>query len=691
MGISDAAESVGFRTHGLQVTLDELLEQEIFPCILHWNQSHFVVAYGVKKSRGFLNRKSPGLKVLVSDPASGLLEFDKEEFIRQWISTAPGKIKKGIALALMPSPTFYTDRKTVTTPSFLEMFKYLVPYKSLLVQLVFAIVTASIIGLMFPFLTQSIVDHGVSLNDISFIGAAVIAQFCLLFGQVFNEYIRNVLTLHVTSRVSIAIISDFLAKLMKLPITFFESKATGDLMQRVDDHQRIQIFLTNTSINILFSVLTVGMYGIVLAFFSPAIFLVFLAGSILYLGWTTMFLSRRKEVDYNMFHHVSASQSNLIQMINGIQEIKLNNYEKQKRWEWERIQVKIFKTSLKALFINQNQQSGGAFIDQTKNLAITFLSANLVVSGQISIGMMMAIQYIIGQLNVPVQKSLSYIQSAQDAKISLERLSEISALQAEDAFDDTKISDRQVSKSILLDGVDFKYLQGDGELVLNGVTCRIPADSVTAIVGSSGSGKTTLIKLLLSFYKPTLGEIKLDSMRLAKMNESVWRKQCGVVLQDGFIFADSILNNITVGDEKTDYVKLESALEIACLKEFVESVPMGWNARIGGEGLGLSTGEKQRLLIARAVYKDPDYLFFDEATNALDAKNEANIMRNLQKFFSKKTVVIVAHRLSTVKNADQIIVLEKGKIVEMGKHDELVHARGFYFSLIKDQLELGLS
>ncbi|OQA18530.1 MAG: Toxin RTX-I translocation ATP-binding protein [Firmicutes bacterium ADurb.Bin354] len=476
---------------------------------------------------------------------------------------------------------------------------------------------------------------------------------------------------------------------MKLPISFFDVKLVGDIMQRIGDHNRIRTFLTDSLISIIFAVITLVMYTIIMATYHLGILGIFLLGSALYIGWVVLFLKRRRELDYKRFQQSAANQSNIVQLVTGMQEIKLNSCEKQKRWEWERIQIKLFKVSLRSMMLNQNQQLGAAFINQAKDIFISFLSAKAVIEGQMTLGMMMAVQYIIGQLNAPVQQFIGFTQAAQDARISLERLGEIHNRADEEKPEDDKIREIPDNKDIEIKNLLFQYEGPHSEKVLNNVSLKIPARKVTAIVGISGSGKTTLIKLMLGFYDPVKGDILLGGVSLKRYSQSEWRKRCGVVMQEGFIFSDTIAGNIGLIDEIPDREKIDRAVETANIRDYIESLPLGYNTRIGNDGQGLSTGQKQRLLIARAVYKDPDFIFFDEATNALDATNERTIMENLGAFFEGKTVVIVAHRLSTVKNADQIIVLDKGEVAETGTHRELVSRKGAYFNLVKDQLELG--
>ena len=626
----------------------------------------------------------------MADPAAGLLKYTKVEFCKCWYSTKSDGIDEGTALLLEPTPEFYKQEDEEKSKlSFLYLLGYIRPYTKFILQLMLGMLTASIISLILPFLTQALVDTGIGNSNMAFVVLVLIGQLILSLSQTANGLLRNWISLHITSRISISLISDFLIKLMKLPISFFDVKLVGDIMQRIGDHNRIRTFLTDSLISIIFAVITLVMYTIIMATYHLGILGIFLLGSALYIGWVVLFLKRRRELDYKRFQQSAANQSNIVQLVTGMQEIKLNSCEKQKRWEWERIQIKLFKVSLKSMMLNQNQQLGAAFINQAKDIFISFLSAKAVIEGQMTLGMMMAVQYIIGQLNAPVQQFIGFTQAAQDARISLERLGEIHNRADEEKPEDDKIREIPDNKDIEIKNLLFQYEGPHSEKVLNNVSLKIPARKVTAIVGISGSGKTTLIKLMLGFYDPVKGDILLGGVSLKRYSQSEWRKRCGVVMQEGFIFSDTIAGNIGLIDEIPDREKIDRAVETANIKDYIEGLPLGYNTRIGNDGQGLSTGQKQRLLIARAVYKDPDFIFFDEATNALDATNERTIMENLGAFFEGKTVVIVAHRLSTVKNADQIIVLEKGEVAETGTHRELVSRKGAYFNLVKDQLELG--
>ncbi|MDR0294913.1 MAG: peptidase domain-containing ABC transporter [Prevotellaceae bacterium] len=683
LGISDAAEKIGFRTTGVRITFEQLTTAPL-PCIVHVKQCHFVVVYRIEKT----NKNDYTLHI--ADPGFGKIKCTKEEFCQYWIKTKDKGEDRGLALLLEPTPDFYAlegERDERTKLSFL--FKYLRPYYKLITQLFLGMLLGTLLLLIFPFLTQSIVDYGINSSNLSFVTLVLIAQLTLFTAQTAVEFIRSWILLHISTRINISIISDFLIKLMKLPIGFFDTKMIGDIMQRIGDHSRIQSFLTSTTLTTLFSIVSFVVFVGVLAFYNTTLLLVFLIASTLYVLWVMLFLKRRKELDYKRFIQASTMQSNLYQMITGMQEIKQNNCERQKRWEWERIQAKLFRISVKGLALSQYQQSGAFFINETKNIIISFFAAHAVITGNMTLGMMMAVQYIIGQLNAPISQFIGFIQSAQDAKISLERLNEIHSREDEEQQEAGSLSFLPEEYSFTLRNLSFQYDGPHSEMVLKDLNLIIPPNKTTAIVGMSGSGKTTLVKLLLGFYSPTKGEILVGDTQLDNLSKRIWRDACGAVMQDGFIFSDTIARNIAVSDENVNPQQLLHALKVANLRDLIDTLPLGVNTKIGQEGHGLSQGQKQRILIARAVYKNPTFLFFDEATNALDANNERVIMENLEAFFKGKTVVIVAHRLSTVKNADRIVVLNKGYITETGTHAELTALRGEYYELVKNQLELG--
>lgn len=679
LGISDAAESIGMHSMGVSITFETLLKEAPMPCIAHWKQNHFIVVYKIKKN-----------KVYVSDPAEGHVEYTRQEFLDGWISTKKDGELKGICLLLEPTPDFYKDSGEKINKSDIKfLLSYLRPHRKFLFQLFLGLILGSCLQLIFPFLTQSIVDFGINSRDMSFIWLILIAQLTLYISRTSVEFIRSWILLHISTRVNISLISDFLIKLMKLPISFFDIKMIGDLMQRIGDHTRIQNFLTTSTLDILFSFVNFIIFGGILAVYDMKIFTVFIFGTVLYTLWITIFLKKRRNLDFKRFKQLSDNQGNVIQLITGMQEIKMNNCEKQKRWEWEKIQAKLFKINIKSLTLNQYEQAGSLFLNETKNILISFLAAKAVVEGSMTLGMMLAVQYIIGQLNAPIQQLINFIHAFQDAKISLERLGEIHNKEDEENAEDNKITSLPDEKEITVSGLYFQYEGPHSEMVLNDINLVIPQNKITAIVGGSGSGKTTLVKLILGFYPPSRGEVNIGGVRLENFSQKMWRQKCGAVLQDGFIFSDSIAKNISVSDERIDKDRLLHAANVANIHSFISSLPLRYNTKIGSDGHGLSQGQKQRILIARAAYKNPDFLFFDEATNALDANNEKIIMQNLDELFKGKTVVVVAHRLSTVKNADQIVVLEKGRIVEQGSHAELTALNGAYYHLVKNQLELG--
>ncbi|MGE4542267.1 MAG: peptidase domain-containing ABC transporter [Bacteroidales bacterium] len=684
LGISDAAEKIGFRTMGVKISYDKLASEVPLPCIAHWKQRHFVVVYGI----GGKHKD----KVKVADPAHGLLTYSREEFEKAWASTSEQGEPMGVCLLLEPTPDFYAAPEELAPKnSFRYLFEYLRPHRKLLVQLILGMLLGSLLQLIFPFLTQSMVDVGINTRDLNFITLVLIAQLVLFFSQTAIEFIRSWILLHISTRINISLISDFLIKLMKLPLGFFDSKMIGDLMQRIGDHSRIESFLTTSSLQIVFAAVNLLVFAVVLGIYSIGILMVFLAGSLLYTLWVILFMKKRRELDFKRFAQMAGNQSNLIQMITGMQEIKLNNSEKQKRWEWEKIQARLFRVNLKSLALNQYQQAGATFFNQTKNILISFMAAYAVVQGEMTLGMMMAVQYIIGMMNAPVDQMIGFIRSAQDAKISLERLGEVHLREDEEPLSEQalKIHELDTDQSIELSELSYQYDGPRSPLVLDKVNLIIPQNKVTAIVGTSGSGKTTLLKLLLGFYKPVEGEIRVGPFRLENLSSAMWRSKVGAVMQDGYIFSDTIAGNISISEEQLNMSKLLHASRVANILEHIETLPLGFNTMIGQEGVGMSQGQKQRILIARAVYKDPQFIFFDEATNALDANNEKMIMEQLNEFFKGRTVVVVAHRLSTVKNADQIVVLEKGRIIEQGTHHELTTLKGSYYQLVKNQLELG--
>lgn len=678
-GIGKAAERVGLRTMAVKIPFaggsnDPCLLNAPLPVIAHWNQNHFVVVH--KANKKF---------VWVADPAAGKHKLPKAEFLRSWRSDG----EKGVALLLDPTPAFYEAEAPPSDKlSFRFVLNYLRPYGRLGIQLVIGLFAASLISLLLPFFTQAIVDTGIVNQDINFIYLILAGQLVLFTSQTAVRFIQSWILLHVGTRMNVALISDFLVKLMKLPLGYFDTTMTGDLLQRIGDHRRIEAFLTQSTLGVILSVFNLIAFSIVLCLYSVNIFLIFLGASAFYFAWIAFFLKKRKEIDYRAFQQHSRTQDSLIEIVQGMPEIKLQGSELKRRWRWAEIQAKLFRVQMSALRLEQWQAAGGTLINQSKNLLITVIAATGVIKGELTLGMMLAIQYIIGQLNGPLTQMISFVRAGQDAKISLERLGEIHA-QAEEDGDDISVTKLQPRNGdLVFNDLSFRYNAIEDD-VLKDVNLTIPEGKVTAIVGTSGSGKTTLLKILLGFYPPTQGSVSLAGTDLQQIDQAAWRSHCGVVMQDGFVFSDTIANNVSESDDFPEAERLDHALRVANITEHVRSLPLGMNTMIGARGNGLSQGQRQRLLIARAVYKNPDYLFLDEATNSLDANNERKIIDQLDEFYAGKTVVVVAHRLSTVSHADQIVVLEKGRVIEVGNHQELVAARGAYYTLVKNQLELG--
>ena len=683
LGISEAAEYLGFRTLGVKITMEQLVHDASLPCILHWNQNHFVVCYKVKKNR------SGRYRFYIADPASQKLCYTEEEFMRCWLSISVQGRDCGMALLMVPGVNFGKRKEECENhrQSLRFFFKYLKPYRRQVVVLLLGMLLGSLLQLVFPFLTQALVDRGINGKNLGFVTLILIAQLVLFIAQLSVNFIRGWILLHVNTRIDIALISDFLVKLMKMPLHFFDTKKIGDLMQRIEDHSRIKSFLMGNSLGFIFSLANFVVFSVVLGYYSLLVLGVFLLGNTLYILWVAFFMKYRRELDYKRFSQSATERNKMIQLIQGMQDIKLNNCERQKRWEWERVQMRLFRISVKGLTIGQFQQSGSVFFSQSTNILITFIAARNVIYGDMTLGMMMSLTYIIGQLSAPINDFISFIQAVQDAKISLERLNEIHSQPDEDTDIKDKATALPADKTIRVEHVTFSYDGAERNYALDDVSLEIPESRVTAIVGESGSGKTTLIKLLQGFYLPSHGSIKIGGTDLCDINPHYWRSITGSVMQESFIFSDTIAHNIALDTDRLEMDRVHRAAIMANADGFVRKMPMGYYTRIGMEGSGVSQGQRQRILIARAIYKNPEYIFFDEATNALDTTNEAEIMHHLNTFYHGRTVVVAAHRLSTVKNADQILVMRQGRIVERGTHKELVAKNGYYYNLLKNQLE----
>lgn len=679
LGLSEAADSLGFRTLGVKIPLEVLSGDIPLPCIVHWRQKHFIVVYKIKND-----------KIWAADPAVGPVKYSKDEFLRNWAYTTTDGKPSGLALIIEPTPALADQEgDQEKAGGFRFLLRYFSLYRKYIFQLVLGLFLGSLIQLIFPFLTQSIIDIGINTGKLSFIYIVLFAQLALIIGRMSVEFIRGWLLLHIGTRVNVAVISGFLQKLMSLPIAFFDTKLTGDILQRIDDNNRIEEFLTSASLNILFSFFNLVIFGIVLAIYSLKILLLYLLGVGLYIMWVSLFLKKRAGLDNQRFKQMSVAGTKMITIINGMQEIKLTQSETAMRWDWERVQASLFGLKTKALGLIQYQSAGATFINEVTNIGITIVAAKAVLDGNMTLGMMLAVQFIIGQLNVPVNQIIGFLRTSQDAKISLDRLSEIHRMENEEPEPEMKVRKLPERKEIFINNVAFQYEGPRSPYVLKDIDLYIGDKNITAIVGPSGSGKTTLLKLLLGFYQPVSGEILIGDTKLSNLSLKAWREKTGAVMQDGYLFPETIAYNIAAGNSEVDEERLINAAEIANIRGFIESLPLGYNTLIGANGHGLSEGQKQRLLIARIVYKDPEIIIFDEATNSLDAGTERVIVENLASFFKEKTVIIVAHRLSTVRNAGNIVVMDGGRIVETGTHDSLIATKGSYYKLVKNQLELG--
>ena len=682
-GISHGAEVIGLRSLAAHCSTQDLIDKVPLPIIIHWDNSHFVVLYDIKEK---LNNKA---NFYVADPARGYVTYDKNEFEDKWIKRNENKTS-GIALILEPQADFkqrQAGEKAERGRNLENIMGYFLPYKKSFLYLGIVMLLITAMQAVLPFISKAVIDVGIQTQDVSFINIVLIANLALIVSITLSSAVRDWILQHMSSRINIALISDYLIKLMKLPVSFFENKMLGDILQRANDHERIRSFILNNSLNLVFSSLTFAIFGVVLLIFNKIIFWIFLFGSILYILWVMCFLKLRKKLDWDYFELNAKNQSYWVETIGAIQDIKINNYEQTKRWKWEGIQARLFKVNLRMLGINNVQNLGASFIDSVKNLLITFFCAKAVIAGEITFGVMISTQFIIGMLNGPVQQLISFMVGFQFAQISFMRLNEVQTLKDED--EDTGNNDMELTgdKSLVLNNVSFQY-SAVSPLILKNINLIIPEGKVTAIVGDSGSGKSTLLKLLLRIYKPSYGEILIGGMNINNIGLRQWREKCGAVMQDGKIFNDTILNNIILNDEKPDNNKLRNAVAAANIGYEIEQLPLSYQTKVGENGRALSGGQKQRVLIARALYKNPDILFFDEATNALDTINEQKITAALDEVFHGKTVIVVAHRLSTIRKSDQIVVMRDGQIVEVGDHEALMQRRGRYFQLVESQSEI---
>lgn len=693
LDIKEASEKIGFRTTVAKISAEQLIESAELPCILFWGQNHYVILYEIP------NRNQPKLikHFFIADPNHGKAKLGSKSFLSKWLTDE----SNGIVLMLEPTAEFYSqEEKKTETSNYKFLLKYIIPYRSRIAQLLFFMLLGSLLNLAFPILAQSLVDTGISQRNIKFIYLILFSQLMLFLGGTMIDMLRSWILLHLNTRINLRLISDFLQKLMKLPMKFFDTKMNGDILQRISDHDRIERFLTISSINTVFSFLNLIFFSFIICSYSLKIFFVFVILSILSILWARIFLKQRKTLDYKRFTILGETQNVLQQLIIGMQEIKLNNSEQFKREEWETLQIRLLSINIKNLSVEQYQRIGYNFISQLKNILISFIAATEVINQHMTLGMMVSISYIIGQMNSPIDQLLTFLRLAQEANLSMQRLNEIHGKANEENEDyrnggsnfinsvSNRFSEETTTKGITLKNLSFRYGGVNSPYILKDINLFIPFGKITAVVGSSGSGKTTLLKLLLKFYEPTKGAILINSNNFNTISPFLWRSKSGAVMQDGYIFSDTIEKNIAMG-QYIDKLKIQNAAKVANIHDYIEGLPLSYGTKLGMTGNGLSTGQKQRILIARAIYRNPSFIFFDEATSALDANNEKVIIENLNRFFEGRTVFIVAHRLSTVKNADKILVLDRGNIVEFGNHNTLVKNRGAYYELIKNQLELG--
>lgn len=682
--LSDAAENIGFRTLGAKLTFKQLWRETNLPCVVHWKGAHFAVVYKVTRKN-----------IYVSDPAVGLLKYSIKEFLDGWLmDSSATEIPHGVALLLEPSnafSNFQSKNRKVSYSGLKFVWTYLKRYKTYFYQLTLGLLIGSGILLFTPFLYQLIIDEGVSKNSFEIVILVLVAQLVFVFSRMSTNIVRDWLLLHMSTRINIALLTDFFIKLMKLPISFFDVKMTGDLLQRIEDHKRIEVFLTNSALSMVFSIFSILIFGIVLYIYDFKILLIFAFGSFLYLFWILYFMKKRRKLDYQLFSEFGNERGHIIEMINGMQELKLFNAEKKRRWEWESLQAKLYKLEVKSLKLEHVQSSGSQLVNEITNVILIAYCAYLVINGEITIGVMLSISFILGQLNAPLQQLVGFFHSTQDAKIALERLGAIHGKEEEDAH--LKPSDYHhdiasfEKQDINLKNVWFKY-KGNKEYSLKDISLKIPENKITAVVGESGSGKSTLMRLLLKYYLPSKGKIEVNGININSITSRKWRENCGVVMQEGYIFNDTIAQNIAIGVHEIDIEKLKKSSRIAGIDEFIESIPKKYETIIGNEGKGISVGQKQRILIARAIYNNPSFLLLDEATSSLDAKTEKIITDRIKQFLKSRTALIIAHRLSTIKNADQIIVLKNGKVAEIGTHEELLSQNGEYVKLFQNQFEL---
>lgn len=679
LGLSMAAEKAGMHSLCAKISIEQLANEIILPCILHWDNKHYVICHKVSGKKN--------LTFHICDPAFGCMKVCQKELYRHWISGKFEGEEVGVAMQIEPGINFHNKgiKKAPHKFSMKYFLKYIMPHKWSILQLLLGALVLISLGYISPFISQAIVDIGILKKDLAFIILMVIAQIIINTSKTIIIFFQSWISLRMNTIINVNLVSNYLNKLSQMPMSFFESKTMGDILQRIGDHDRIKSFLMNDTINVIFSITTFIAFVVVLGIYNIHILSIFLLGNAVYVTWVLSFMKYRKELDNKAFHESALLQNNMVQFIQGMQEIKLNCIEREKCWEWEHLQARLYKISRKAMLLGQIQSAGSLIFSSTTGVVLSYITAQKVVTGEMTLGMMTSLSFILGQVAAPIGSFIGFAQRYQDAKISLERLADIHSQDDEHKEYEEKKSILPKDKNIILNKVSFSYSGNINNLVLKNISIQIPQNKITAIVGKSGCGKTTLIKLLQGLYKPLSGEIMIGDTVLENINKYVWRNHIGAVMQDGYIFSDSISKNITLHNE-VDIQKLESVLKAVNLNDFIQSLPHGYDTKIGNDGMQLSQGQRQRILLARILYRKPQVVFLDEATNALDTQNEFYIMNNIRELLYNHTIIIVAHRLSTIKKADNIIVIDNGEVIEQGTHERLLEQKGTYFQLINTQL-----
>lgn len=681
--LNKAARRLGFETLCAKLTLSDLLDITL-PCILFWNASHFVVLFEAR-----------GGRYVIGDPALGVVERSEAEVSQAWLAADDDDgVLRGVVLGLSPTDDFSCGgdcgvQSLSLRKSLPSLWTYVRPHRWCIAQLAAGLAFGCVVQLILPFLSQAVVDVGVGLRDVGSLWTLVIAQMALMLGRAAAGFVRSWILLRIGTRVNIAMVSDFLAKLMRLPMTFFDKKLTGDILQRMGDYSRVRDFFTSQALDALFALSSVAVFAFVLGCYSLRLFAVFLVGSLAHAAWLSFFMRRRRVLDYELFRRQALCSNKTLECVSSLHEVKLQGCGARRRAEWEASQEALVSTQAQSLALSQRQEAGSVVIAEGKNIVMTLCSATAVMSGDMTMGMMLATQFIAGQLVSPIERLTRFAYAAQDVRVSLERILSVSRMPDEDDGRNASPVDVDWRLGVEFRHVSFAYSPSEcGHPAVDDVSLYFPSGKVTAIVGASGSGKSTLIKLLLGFFEPQEGDVSVGGVELSSLPMEWWRGQCGIVMQDGVIFSDSVARNIAMADDEPDMRRVREAARLACADGFISDLHAAFETKIGAEGQQLSKGQAQRILLARAVYRNPSLLILDEATNSLDTVSERRIVDNLASFCAGRTTIVIAHRLSTVRNADNIIVMSGGRVVERGTHNELAKLHGYYYELIKNQLDI---